>query len=444
MQDPTTTPAPGTSPDPFEQALLDQGTEPGQRRLPTPQDIIAFETGQKAKPPATKEEDQPPAPDTTGDDKLPDGQTAFPDDKALDALVAKSERGEQLTEDEQLVLAKMIEINDAPPEPPSADDTAIDTKTFNIGGQVLTGAQLWDKVRAEYKLNDLKIAPGPREKMIETYVKAQNRTEFSRTLQKSSEEIAHTRQQQAIARLRLDQEQAAIKRQRENLARREEELRERAAVKLTKDDLTDNNGVQDPDKVYEYNEARRAREELVRLDKSKEGLAAQEEEIAQRIVRTAVADFIEEHPQYKTKGDVFETWNQYREGKPIDPEDELKVLELDDLVSASMSKKLPVERIFALKKAQHTLAVAEPVQAGHVQSSAPPLPEPGKTANSFSEILRNFRKKVAANPSLLPGGGTGRRERQAPSPDSTRIIRRDQATLGSERDDFLNKELGYR
>lgn len=424
-----------TNADMFAEAIAAQGREPGQAGMPKPADIIAFETGQTKPPPTQEPTPEPEKPQQPGPIELPD-------EKVLDALAAKADAGETLTDEEQIILATVAQINGSPaPTPTAEEDTDLAARTFNIGGKTLTGSEVWERARERYNIGDLKIGPAGRAKMIDDYIKSQNRTEFSRTLQQKSEKLAHQATAQTIERLRLEQQAAQIKSQRETLARREEELKARVAIKLSKDDLIDPvTGGIDPDKLVQYTESKRAQEDIIRLDASKRGLDEQEKENRARMVQNTVNAFIEEHPQYRTEGDVFETWVKFTEGKPISQDDELKVLELDNLLTESMQKGISPERIFALKKAQRTLAVPELAQTTQVGENVPPLPEPGKV-KSYGQLIRDFKKKVAANPSLLPGGGTGTRERVT-TPVSTRLIRQDQATLGSERDTFLG-ELGY-
>jgi hypothetical protein len=362
-------------------------------------------------------------------------------------ILAKVDKGEELTNDELAIVAMMQkELGEGP-----QGTAAAAPKTYNIGGRTFSEDEIEQQMRQEYNLPaDMQITDAGKAKMIERYVKSANRSEQQQRNQAQSEVNARDRQANMVERLhlqnerkRLQDERSDIKRERDRLTRVKETLTAAAKNIIPKEELIDPNTNQiDPEKLLKWQEARTAQAQLPGVEQELTELNNRETKNEGLVLQTEVTAFIAEHPQYATNGDPFELWNKLSRGESLPEADEIKVLELDQLISDSRAKGIPIEKQFTIKKHQRSLAVAEPAQPGTPGKGKLPLPELRSNPKTMAEIIRQHQARVKASPAGGGAGGGGGERGNGTMTAARATIEADKKILGNNADPFA-KELGF-
>jgi len=436
----------------LEESQTEVGANKGVPGMVKPSDIIAAEQRRLAGGGQPSAPGAPPVPAAPGAPPPPPATPPGPGDLTVnhDELLQKVEKGEALSDDEKAILAimkKEVETGSEPPAPGAAPGTP--EPKYKIGQQEFTKSELLTKIRTEEtELGDLKITPATEEKILQWYVKSQNRTEQQRSTQAESERLAHERKIQSekeiqlnTERARLEGEISAITRERKSLADEKKVLTATLATPVKAEEIEDaQTGKINHEKNAQFLEQRAATKRLQAIAAKEQELTSSEAELSYNRFKTTVHTFVAANPQYGTKEEVFTVWDKVSRGEAVDPEDELKVQELDRIFVESLNRKIPAEKVFAYYQKANQLAIKPPAQSGNGRPGAlPPEPKPAKTA---AEIIRAHKQRAALAPPGAPGGGNQQRgggvERAA-----EHIVKADAKALGREDDQFLSTELGY-
>lgn len=359
-----------------------------------------------------------------------------------DGILRKVEAAQPLTNDEVALLAVMQKELEAGPGPQGAAPATV--RSYVVAGKSYTEQEVEQQMLAEYGLaSDLALSPEGKAKMIERYVKSANRSEQQVNNQRQSETNAHERQANMIERVHLADERKAITRERERLTRAKETLTAAAKGLIPKEELIDPTTNQiDPDKLYLYNQARTAADQLPGIDSQLADLNRSESENEGKAVKADVMAFIADHPQYQTAEDPFALFNRLSRGEQLDEADELKVLELDELLTEARTRGVPLDKVFTIHKAQRKLAVPVPAQTGAPGKGRIPLPDLQANPKTMAEMIRAHRTRMAAAPrGAGPSGGGGERGTGTMT-QARATIEADRKILGQSQDAFVH-ELGF-
>jgi hypothetical protein len=431
--------------DMLEDTVKVVGANEGQPDLPKPADIEAFERGQPAPGQPTPPAEDTPAPakedePKPGEAPPPKGDGEQPPDE-METILAKVDKGEALSEEEEALLiveGKRVEGEQPPP------------KTHKINNQEFTEDELEARMRKEWGIGDRKLRPEARDKALEDYIKAQNRTEFSRVTQQKSEEVAHREKAVEVQRLQAEQLRAqaqaelqAARAKQKDFEDRVARLTKQADSGATKEGIIDPETQQpDPDRLFEYQEKLRAQRELKEVETEREKLNQSESLIQRKALEADVAAFVAGHPEYATKGDLLTQWDKFSRGEAIDKDDRLRVMELHDFYTQAAQNGMSVENVFALHEARGTLAVKPPAQPEQT-TTAPTIPKVLPSAKTWAQMIRAHREKIRSTPTGLPAGGGGDRGKPGATPTSRQIVEHDARIAGTSDDNFLKETLKY-
>jgi hypothetical protein len=424
----------------LEESIKEVGANKGQPGMLTPQQMIALEEEAAKKAAAGGEQQRSP----TGEPPKPPEKKAEEGDIEFnhDALLAKVEKGEELTPDEKATLAMMeADLRMAPHQEPTEPE-----KTYRIGDKEYTRTDLLKKIREqETDLGDLKISPQTEERIINWYIKSANRSIQQRANQQESERLAHERRvmsEQSVKlnaeRARYSAERAALQKQIQMLEAEKKELQEILKHPLTAEEVREKD---DPDMQAQYIEQRAAARRVQQIEKQQKEIVSSEAEVATREFQTRVELFVAEHPQYRPKsGDVFSVWDKVSRGEQVDQEDKLKVQELDHLFVEAATRRVPIEDLFAYYEKANRLAIKPEAQSLDNGRRVPPEPKRTKTV---AEIIREHKERGKLAPPVVAGGGAQNRGTAPPERVSTHMVKEAQKVLGEDKGDFLTKELGF-
>lgn len=397
---------------------------PTQPRLPTPAEVIAAE---KNIPTQTEKQSE--------EETTEQGQTFS--EEILATIELKLNAGEELSEEEKAIAAK---VEEEIKEPEQAKETAKET-VFKIGKDELTSSQVEEKMRAELNLGKLDISADAKEKMLQMYVKAQNRSEAQVSVAKGFEENARTREALSTERIRLEQVAKSVAEAEQRLEAKRIKLSRAAQNPVEQKDVYDELGRVDIAKLEELRKKNDAIDQLNDINEELESLK-QQKTGTQREVRIAMAnEFASAHPEFSpTTESIVEIATKINQGIPVDPEDEIKVLELTRLMDEAVARGLTLEKIHAIESRRGTLAVKPVAQPTKDAEPKIPtnLPKPTKT---LPQKIAEMRAKIAK-----AGVDTSSPGIKMPAQKPTKaseLIRNDQNVLGTNSADPVVRELGY-
>jgi hypothetical protein len=182
-----------------------------------------------------------------------------------------------------------------------------------------------------------------------------------------------------------------------------------------------------------------AEDKLKDLKGRRESLETEGQRNESAKIKNEISQLQIEQPQYQTKESILTVIQKMKNGETVDPEDELKVQELNDLLETASTRGSSLISVFNLRSKQGTLAV-KPLL--HKKSVTSTLPELNKT--SITDAIRRAKEKASLSlPNSDGSGGGGQRGVPKKESEAAKIIRRDKEILGEERDDFAVDVLGF-
>lgn len=409
-----------------EESLVVLDETPAQPNLPTPAEVIAAEKNLPA-PAETKE---------TEEEKEPAPAQSF-SEEVLATIELKLKAGEELTDEEKAVAAKIEEEIKEPEQP---KETAKET-IFKIGKEELTASQVEEKMRAELNLGKLDLSAEAKERMLQMYVKAQNRSEAQVSVAKGFEENARTREALAVERAKLEQVARSVAESEQRLEAKRVKLSRAAQNPVELKDVYDELGRVDVVKLEELRKKNDAIDQLNEINEELEALK-QQKSGTQREVRVAMAnEFAAAHPEFSPESaSITEIATKINQGLPVDPLDEMRVLELTRLMDEAASRGLTLEKIYSIELARGTLAVKPVAQPTKEAETKIPknLPKPTQTLEQKIAAVRARMSKASADTSS-PGV---KMPPQKPT-KAAELIRIDQDLLGNNTSDPFIKQNGY-
>lgn len=435
--------------------------EKGQKGIPTQADIIAKEQemaeGKRAygdysdnplppqKPaaqPAPKPEPKPKEQPAADDDKPPkpkeDGEFDY------DILLSKLEKDEDLSDEEQAFLdqeRESISSSELPDE--------VKSKEYKIAGKIYSFEDMEKQMREKTKLGDVELPVESRAELVETYVKTLNRTEQQRAVAKREQELAREREDITGRLKELEFEERAMTKEWERLQSEKTKAEAMAKLGMKKEDTVDpETGAFDPDRFYNYTKQQEAKERLEDINNREKDLRESQNRVSTEITRNRILEFIQAHPEYETKEPIDTAINNFLDGKKIDPDDEIKVLELSEILEQASTRRLPMEKIHLHMKAKKQIGVqpeSDPAQPGGKGDSPPNLPRtPKSDRKKLIAEIRAMKEKRNRIPGDLGGGSTG--TPGSPSEKKSmakQLIEHDRRVVHGETPDSFLDEIGY-
>lgn len=452
--------------DALEDTLKHNEFKPKGSGLPKPSDIIAAEEAQNKRnaggeeeledggavplperdengniiPPETEEEEgagegegekgaDGEKDETEGGEETPEVKAAKEEVQKLEALQKKLDNKEELNEEE---TALYIKVKNLPPEQKPEE------KTYNIAGTEYSYDELKEKVVEELELQDAVISEKAMKKVVEDYYKSQNRTEATRAINRGQKENAQERETLRAERAQILATQRMIAETLHDLSADITKLEKAANDPVTKEEAEDG----DLDVKNRYFKKLEAQEKLSDIHKKREDLEARGVKNESLKINNEVAELQMAQPQYQTKEPILTVIQKLKKGEPVDPEDEIKVQEISDLLETASTRGSTLIQMFNLRSKQGTLAV-KPLLHKKSASVSQIIPELSNKT-SITDAIR--RAKERANLSL-PGsegsGGGGQRGTVRKETQAAAIIRHDKKILGEEVDEFARDVLGF-
>lgn len=459
------TKAPDPSTDLLEDTLKQKGkaAEP-QKGMLTPEQMEAKDAeAQKAQEAAAakaKEPGQAKAADTEADAAKKEA-----DERAaqVEALQVKIDKNEDLNADEQALFKQIEKELETEPEARAEPE-----KKYKINGTEYAETEIQAKAQEHYRVKEVwgQMSDGAKDRMVKDYVKLENKTAretaqvqradyqavVTQTQAKKEEELKTTEREQAaiereqaIQRAKLQGDVSTVDRQLQEVEDRIVRVGEILKDRVQESEIEDpDTGKPNYEKLRLYNRQQEALEDAKRLSNKNEKLRESKKQISTQLVNQTVSAFLLAQPQYKTKGDVVDTWGKYTNGEPVDPEDRKKIIELHNMMQYANDNGLPLGDVYAYRRDANQLAIKPP--------AAQPARIPGaetvsrvtvtKSPKSNADLVRRYRARLAASPGALPAGSGGEAGKDPRSP-AQKMVEESAAILGSEKDGFLEKDLGY-
>lgn len=397
---------------------------PARPDLPTPAEVIAAEENK----PAAETPVETPV-------ETPAEPVAIASEETLAMIELKINAGEELTEEEKAITAKIEESMKEPEIPPAP----VKESVFKIGKDEFTSSQIEEKMRTDLNIGKIDLSAEAKEKMIQMYVKSQNRSEAQVAVAKGFEENAQERHQLALERQRLEGIARSTAERETRLMAKVQKLQKVASNPVEQKDVYNELNQVDVIKLGQFQDKNRAIEELQEVNEELESIKAQKTD-TQRQVRIAMLnEFTAVHPEFKTAAAIEDIATNINKGLPVDPDDEMKVLELTRLMDEAAYRGLTLEKIYTVESRRGTLAVKPAAQSAPEPPKIPTtLPKPPKP---LAQKIADFRAK---NSKATPGTSSpGAPMPPAKPSNAAELIRSDQRTLGMNNADPLVRSIGY-
>lgn len=362
-----------------------------------------------------------------------------PEEVDLEALEAKVQKGEKLTEAETIRVtqldAELKALEDA--ERQAAE---VSNKTYQVDGKVIPFKEIEAQFRKAHGVEGLELNEAALVKLVDTYAQTLNKNVATRKIDQGFKENAEERRRLADERARMAAEKRAFLRQKQELELDRTELLAVVKAAIGKEEVKESGN--DPDVMEQYLKGARAKEELAKVEKKIALADAGIREADGGEVRAEVALFIETNPQYQTSVPFDVLAQRYDQGAAMEPEDKRKVREIFRMMRQAKSEGGSLQDVFEDEKARGTLAVKPVAQAGngHSQIAAPTIPSESQT---LAQKIAKVRAKKALAPGSIGGGGEQGRE-QGRERASTTLVKHDRQYAGVPSEDReVLKTLGY-
>lgn len=359
----------------------------------------------------------------------------------VDELVKKVEAKTPLNAEEAEAYRLLM---NPPPPPPEA--------TFKINGEEFKRSEILEKAKEKYGLQDIATEKAYEDKLVSDYVKAENQTVATVTINKRHEQNAAERKLLDEQRIRQREEQVRLDTKRDLLEQRAQELetKKAALLKLAQSTITKDT-VQDEDQRFELHEKIRAERELQGIATEEQKLVSETKELNRQTAFSMVRGLQVAQPVYATSEDISTLAAKMKKGETVSAEDRMKVLELDQLLRAAMEAESTIEDQYNLRMAQGNLAVPKLRRTAQPSASGSELPAGNSqgldlnNSQSLAERVRQLKEKTLKNPDLIGGGGTGGdANRGQVGLTAEKLVRMSQEAAGQSRGDDRQrlKDLG--
>jgi hypothetical protein len=273
---------------------------------------------------------------------------------------------------------------------------------------------------------DLSNVPeASRDKMLKAYISDSHDGAWKKANTQTSEENAHQRkrleeEKAEFIRKRsaFVEEQKLLKREKEQLAKEKERQTKLASKVVTKDTIYDEDGRTDPDKLYEYNQARQAKENLERIGERESVIQEREQALQQEQARAEndrllaeLKTFQLDHPEYATERTFEDTYKLYERDRSTlltDPDVE-KLLEIFEIRDYADSASVPMEIAFQHLVKKGRLSVKATMPSNSLNQSTP-----SAESDKLREKFEALKRKQSGAQFLSQDGGTPSRPQPGP------------------------------
>ena len=337
-------------------------------------------------------------------------QPETPESK-LEAIQEKVELGQDLTEDEQKVLDELDKETEPDPE-----------VKYRIAGTELSYAEAKAKMREAHGIGDVDLNKEAERKLVETWVKAQNKTEFSKRLDTEAKNVARGREgvietaRQLQYRERQIIEQAAkmeatlvsVGQQLESLTSRRAKLQQviQGAPRTNEELYHPETGQIVPEKLADQVRARNAAQELQDIASDEQTLKQKQEQLSEQ-VRTAnsqkewiaLEDFTTRiAPEFMPETtDLATAFSKYHNGEPMDDGDWTRMHELTQMLTEREASGAQLERIYQYKRSSGQLTV----RGAQAPGSGRALPSPRTKGEDIVNRINRIRNRINSAPSTM-------------------------------------------
>lgn len=212
--------------------------------------------------------------------------------KSIDALMAKIEKGEALTDEEKALSDKIIE---AP---------VVAEKSYKIGGKEVKASEIAPKMAEEWGVPLEEIPPSMLAKAIDTYVTKLNKAEWERAATQRDQKAAVGRRQISDAMFNLLNAQDRMKTDLGEINETLAEVRELASRQFDSASIYSADGKVDLVKQFEVTKILEARERLPKIEKKVQALTERSAQTERELTAQQFRDFQAAHPEYATSQDV--------------------------------------------------------------------------------------------------------------------------------------------
>lgn len=328
----------------------------------------------------------------------------------IDAITAKLEAKQPLTLDEEKYVASL----DVTP--------VIPDKTYKIGGQEFTAAQMLEKAAADIGVTTESLSPLGAEsigKIIDNYVTKANKHEWSQAMTGRDQELARQRRQVGVIASRLMADAQTIQNDLQRASDAVKQAEMFAGKQINPDDIYTEDGKLDILKQREVNKVLDAREKLPELKQTIQVLQERSVQTEQQLAAQRFRDFQEAHPQYRTGIDIVDAVVAMREGR-LEGDDLMKTIEVVDIMRAAGASNIHPDDVFEYRKNARQLSVT-PATVAQTQRGTDP-PRFARDNSATEEVLKRLRQKREQFSGAAGGGGAVRVAPQSKSQQAAGTI----------------------
>ncbi len=356
-------------------------------------------------------------------------------DATLATIQLKLSLGEDLSEEEKVIAAQIVQAPQAQPA------------VIKIGGKELTEADAEKQMRLDTKLGDSKIDPDALKGLIELWAKDRNKKEANRAIDTGYKENAQQREENQRAasalresRIQLEQTAGSLMGQQQEILATIEELKTAAASTVTQDDLYDEYGKLKIPELNAFTAKNNAAVQLPKLEAKAADITTKISQAQRTLTLTRFKEIQALHPEYQTTEPPDAIVNKMRANDPtLKKEDRIKVRELSRLMDEADAQHLSFDDVLEDARLSGTVAIKSTAQS--VRRSIPGienLPDP-TTLQAQIAAYRNNRKRSPSS------AGTGAPSGAAPEKSLARQTIEHAHSIGmaGKTDDPILKEFKY-
>jgi hypothetical protein len=382
---------------------------PRTSALPTPSERAAMD----AELIRVKNEGLDTAPPVAGDAPTAPAEI---DEQLLASIELKTAAGEALTPEEQVVASKIdTEVKLEPP------------KVYKIAGQELSQADIEARFKIDYPVWSFEgKTPQAISEMMDLYVKGQNRSEASRSIDRGQKDNSQEREYLRQQRMQMETQASTLISKSAELVEQYKELEKIAMSSITEADIKNpDTGEYDFTKASQLIAKNNAMLELPKraqeINNTKQAITKVQNETLQ----ARISEFQSAHAQYKTTEPLDLVLAKMNRSDPtLNIDDKFKVRELSRFISeANPQMSFDMEDVYQEHLRKGDLAVKPAAQTAG--AALPDL----SSAPTFLEKLKEYknRKKIAT-----PGSrGSGDPQSQPKPSTAKQMIEQSHEILGN-------------
>lgn len=345
----------------------------------------------------TKEEEES-EPEVTPEDPLKDVTQ-----ETLEAVQAKMEKNEALTEDEQKIADAVAEAAAAAEPEPYKLPEGVDDVDVTIGGETKKLSALFDEMQKEGEVDISGLEYKQAKFLLDGYLAKKHQGAWQGNLTRKSQEVAEQRKKQQQTEAQFIRAKQLVVASLERLTKKLEAKQALAAEDLASIDIYDEaTGKVDPKKLQHYNQVQQAQSDLAELTEDQKNLEQEAATIDTERLYAAFESYQEANPLFRTTKPIRQAIAEFEQAKStgslVDSDDTRKVRAFYRVLDYSIAQGIPLDMAANDLIEDGAFKGLKPVPGSEAPNNSQRQQPTGKTR---AEIIKEIaRKQAKARPSL--------------------------------------------